>query len=214
MVNKDITAENRTATVEDFTNQLLRSFEKAEQYGVLRAKWKARGKQIKDARELIECYYDSFNVISIPAHTTSNPPAATANVSAQIKKLYETIHKSSEAMRMKRTASGLDFDVSMLNQYLETSIKVLARDYRSSLDFHELSESDSPLPTKFSEHMSAAMFNLAKARKLDKTQEVGGERAVVADFAQYVAASIVSQVPATDTMGRICEVRYSLEPRS
>lgn len=62
-------------------------------------------------------------------------------------------------------------------------------------------EGDSKVPLGFSQHMAAAMFNLAKARKIDKSHDTTGERKIVADFIPYLASSIVAQLPSCPDEG-------------
>ncbi|RSL53411.1 hypothetical protein CEP54_010419 [Fusarium duplospermum] len=119
------------------TRQLLDSFESSTRFQELQRKWEIRGRPIKTAEELIQCYYSDFQVISIPQLTRSSP-AIVQNISDQIKALYSEIIAMSEKIRGKRRSFNLDLDTSSLNAYLQRSVATLGRDYRNAIDFHDL----------------------------------------------------------------------------
>ena len=195
VLNKDTTPGYSSNAIESSTNQLLRSFERTSEYEKLRSEWRARGRKIRNARDLLLCYYDDFSVIAIPSYAVYNPPAITALVSSRIKSLYEEIHLVSTRMRERRADISVGFDIATLNKYLETSLRVLGRDYRSSLDFHSLTEGDTPIPITFGDHTAELMHSLAKTRVNKDIQQVPGEQQVVDDIADYVASCIVAQIP-------------------
>ncbi|KAK3330701.1 hypothetical protein B0H66DRAFT_528046 [Apodospora peruviana] len=184
------------STVDKATKSLLDSFQKSARFGELQKRWQARGRSIKDAKDLIYCYYHSFRVIPIPQHTTSSP-ATSQRISNQIKVLYGEIHSMSARIRLKRRSLNMDLDVASLNAYLLQSVNALANNYNNALDFHRLSDGDSALPRRFSEHLLQLMSNMVKLRGLDITQEVGGEGNLVEDMIPYIAACIVAQVVVT-----------------
>ncbi|RSL92521.1 hypothetical protein CEP52_013763 [Fusarium oligoseptatum] len=163
----------------------------------LQQEWEIRGRSIKTAEELIRCYYDDFQVISIPQLTRSSP-AIVQNISDQIKALYSEIIAMSEKIRGKRKSFNLDLDTSSLNAYLHRSAMALGRDYQDSLDFHELSDGDVAPPRRFSEHLAQLMARMAKQRNFDTIQAVKGESQLVLQMTPYIAACIVAQI---DPMG-------------
>ncbi|KAJ3460552.1 hypothetical protein MRS44_011419 [Fusarium solani] len=180
-------------TAEKETRQLLDSFEHSTRFQELQRKWEIRGRPIKTAEELIRCYYDDFRVISIPQLTRSSP-AIVQNISDQIKALYSEIIAMSEKIRGKRKSFNLDLDTSSLNAYLHRSAMALGRDYRDSLDFHELSDGDVAPPRRFSEHLAQLMARMAKQRNFDTIQAVKGESQLVLQMTPYIAACIVAQI--------------------
>ncbi|RTE85170.1 hypothetical protein BHE90_000326 [Fusarium euwallaceae] len=173
------------------------SFENSTRFQELQQEWEIRGRSIKTAEELIQCYYDDFQVISIPQLTRSSP-AIVQNISDQIKALYSEIIAMSEKIRGKRKSFNLDLDTSSLNAYLHRSAMALGRDYQDSLDFHELSDGDVAPPRRFSEHLAQLMARMAKQRNFDTTQAVKGESELVLQMTPYIAACIVAQI---DPMG-------------
>ncbi|RSM02019.1 hypothetical protein CDV31_011102 [Fusarium ambrosium] len=184
-------------TAEKETRQLLDSFENSTRFQELQQEWEIRGRSIKTAEELIRCYYDDFQVISIPQLTRSSP-AIVQNISDQIKALYSEIIAMSEKIRGKRKSFNLDLDTSSLNAYLHRSAMALGRDYQDSLDFHELSDGDVAPPRRFSEHLAQLMARMAKQRNFDTIQAVKGESKLVLQMTPYIAACIVAQI---DPMG-------------
>ncbi|EXK77612.1 hypothetical protein FOQG_17687 [Fusarium oxysporum f. sp. raphani 54005] len=181
------------SSVKKATRQLLDSFQKSTRFQELQRKWKARGRAIRTAEELILCYYESFRVISIPQHTPSSP-TVVKSTSDQVKALYYEIVAMSEEIRGKRQSLNLDLDVSSLNAYLLRSASALARDFHNSLDFRELSDGDSALPRRFSEHLAQLMSRMAKLRHFDTSQAVGGETELVLQMTPYIAACIIAQI--------------------
>ncbi|KAI0808727.1 hypothetical protein GGR55DRAFT_689696 [Xylaria sp. FL0064] len=159
----------------------------------LQKKWRLRGKEIKNAEELILCYYDSFRVISIPQYTPSSP-AAVKDTSDQIKILYEEIGAMSELIRKKRQCLNMKLDVASFNAYLKQAIISLGRDYQSTIDFHQLSDGDYNLPRRFSEHLVHVMANVVKQRNFGTSQATGGEANLVFQMTPYIAACIVAQI--------------------
>jgi hypothetical protein len=174
------------------TSRLLRSFQKSRRFGELQRKWARRGREIVTAQDLIHCYYDCFRVISIPQHTRE--PAVAQQISGQIKAMYGYIRGMSDQIRAKKLSMNQDLDVPSLQAYLHQSIKALGADYQNSLDFHQLSEGDSPLPRRFSEHLVQLMSNMVKLRNLHTTEAIGGEAELVMQMVPYIAACIVAQI--------------------
>ncbi|KAM0227446.1 hypothetical protein ACHAP5_012176 [Fusarium lateritium] len=89
------------SSIKKATRQLLPSFQKSTRFQELQQKWRARGRNIQNAEELILCYYDSFRVISIPQHTPSSP-AVVQVISDQVKNLYNEILAVSDHIRRKQ----------------------------------------------------------------------------------------------------------------
>lgn len=188
------------STVDAATKKLLESFQRSTRFVELQKKWKARGRNITSAKDLIYCYYHSFRVIAIPQHTPTSPVTAQ-RISTQIKVLYGEIVAMSGRIRAKRRSLNMDLDVASLNAYLLTSVNSLARNYNNALDFHRLSDGDSALPRRFSEHLLQLMKNMVKLRGLDLTDEVGGEARLITDIIPYIASCIVAQVVVTSDKG-------------
>lgn len=122
-------------------------------------------------------------------------PSAAASISTAVQRLYEDIQASTKLIRDQRMSSNTQFDVATLDTYLNDALRALAKDYRSSLDFHRLAAGVALRPKLFSEHLAAVMANLARTRGLDETNEVGGEQDVADDMARFVGASIAVQLP-------------------
>ncbi|KAH7173285.1 uncharacterized protein B0J16DRAFT_405679 [Fusarium flagelliforme] len=186
-------SHNVLSSIKNATRQLLESFQKSTRFQELQQKWRARGRNIQNAEELILCYYDSFRVISIPQHTPSSP-AVVQVISDQVRNLYNETLAMSEDIRRKRKSLNLDLDVSSLNAYLHRSVMALGRDFHSALDFHELSDGDSALPRRFSEHLCQVMFRMTKLRNFDTSQAAGGEADLVLQMTPYIAACIIAQI--------------------
>jgi hypothetical protein len=185
--------------VNEATQKLLNSFQNSTRFEELCRKWKARGRTVRTAEELILCYYDFFRVLSVPTHTTQ-PPVAK-QIAHQLRTLYEEIEAMSRRIREKRRTFNMDLDVSSFSAYLEHSVNTLARDHRNSIDFHRLSEGDYALPSKFSEHLVQLLSNMVKLRELDTTNIVGGEAGLVVDAIPFIAACIMAQLPRSGTPG-------------
>ncbi|KAI5921413.1 hypothetical protein F4810DRAFT_712454 [Camillea tinctor] len=194
VLNKNSEASDKLLhDVDHATNELLRSFEQSSRYTEFRDKWKSRGRTITSARDLIKCYYHDFRVVSIPLHART--PSTAKTVSRQIMTLYGEIRSLSDQIRTRRKSFNMNLDIASFNVYLEQSLRILARDHRSSIDFHPISENDSPLPTRPSEHLSLLLGNLVKQRKLNTTMEIGGEARLIDDITPYLAACIVAPSP-------------------
>ncbi|KAK4218924.1 hypothetical protein QBC37DRAFT_164801 [Rhypophila decipiens] len=189
-------SQENLSTVDGATKKLLDSFQRSARFVELQKKWKARGRNITSAKDLIYCYYHSFRVIAIPQHTRTSPVTAQ-RISTQIKVLYGEIKAMSGRIRAKRRSLNMDLDVASLNAYLLTSVNSLALDYNNALDFHRLSDGDSALPRRFSEHLLQLMKNMVKLRGLDLTDEVGGEAKLITAIIPYIASCIVAQVVVT-----------------
>lgn len=194
-------SQNLLSSINNATRQLLDSFQKSTRFQELQQKWRARGRNIQSAEELIHCYYDSFRVVSVPQHTPSSP-AVVQGISKQVRNLYNEILAMSEGIRRKRKVSNLDLDVSSLNAYLHRSVMALGRDFHSALDFHELSDGDSALPRRFSEHLCHIMVRMTKLRGIDASQAVGGEADLVVQMTPYIAACIIAQIDDTKDQGK------------
>ncbi|KAF4460614.1 calcium-independent phospholipase A2 [Fusarium albosuccineum] len=183
ILNKDDDEE-----VADATGSLLRSFERTQEYRTLRAELIERENKVEDASGLLKCYYRYFHVIVIPSLRRGSLPAhATSNAARDI--------------RREKEKKGVEVDLSMLDKYLNRSLDTLAKDYRSSLDFHTVANDDSPIPTNFRQHMAAAMFGLSRVRKLDESQDSNGELELVEDFTPFVAGCIAAQLPWNSSRG-------------
>jgi hypothetical protein len=192
VLNKD-DSRDRTGTV-DPTPSLLHSFERTEEFEKLKSRWRHRGRPIATAKDLIDCYYTSFHVVTIPVCPPESLPVLTKDLSDRIKSLYNLIQNSSRVLQQERKDDAR-LDLASLDTYLAKSLRVLGRDYRASLNFHDFSKGDSTIPVRFSEHMEAVMSSLAIARGLEKIDELGGENTLVEHFARYAAACISAQLP-------------------
>ncbi|GAW20800.1 hypothetical protein ANO14919_103110 [Xylariales sp. No.14919] len=181
------------SSVNRATGRLLENFEQSTRFSELQTKWRSRGKEIHTAEELILCYYDSFRVVSVPQYTATSP-ATVKKTSDQIKILYEEIGKMSALIRKKRQLLNLELDVASLNAYFRQALINLGRDYRSTIDFHQLSDGDYSLPRRFSEHLVHVMANVAKQRNFDTSQAAAGEANLVNQMTPYIAACIVAQI--------------------
>ncbi|KAF5010278.1 hypothetical protein FDECE_3563 [Fusarium decemcellulare] len=177
------------------TEELLRSFERTQEYRTLRAELIERENRVENASDLLKCYYSYFRVIIIPSLRRDSSPAHATSVSRHIKLLYATIQKAARDIRREKEDKGAEADLSMLDSYLNRSLDTLAKDYRSSLDFHSVTKDDSPIPTNFRQHMAAAMFGLSQVRRLHESQDSSGELELVEDFTPFVAACIAAQLP-------------------
>ncbi|KAF7556928.1 hypothetical protein G7Z17_g1027 [Cylindrodendrum hubeiense] len=185
------------SSVTEATRRLLESFQESTRFEELQKKWKARGRVISTAEELILCYYESFRVISIPQYNPSSP-AAVKQVSEQIKVLYNEILSMSKRIRQRKRSLNMDLDVSSLSAYLRRSVAALGNDFHNSLDFHQLSDGLSALPRRFSEHLVQLMSRMVKLRHFDTSQAIGGEAELVTQMSSYIAACIVAQIDESD----------------
>lgn len=195
----DVLSSSERATL-----RLLESFEKSARFTELQKKWAARGREVKTAEDLMLCYYSDFRVISIPQHIPSSP-ATGQKISSQIKELYREIRAMSDRIRKQRQTVNMDLDVASLNAYLNQSVRTLASDYNNSLDFYRLSDGDTGLPRRFSEHLVQLMAGMVKLKNLHTTQAVGGEAQMVTQMIPYLAACIVAQADQKNEKGMIKE---------
>ncbi|KAI1375162.1 hypothetical protein F4677DRAFT_446666 [Hypoxylon crocopeplum] len=194
VLNKNCEAsDNLLRDVDCATNELLRSFEQSSRFSDFRRKWENRGRTIHSARDLIKCYYHDFRVVSIPLHARA--PSTAKSISNQVLTLYCEIRSLSAQIQEHRKLSNMNLDVASFNRYLEQSIRTIALDHQNSLDFHPMSENDTPLPTRPSEHLSLLLRNLVRYRKLDKSTKIGSEAQLIKEMIPYLAASIKAQTP-------------------
>ncbi|KAK1829692.1 hypothetical protein QBC39DRAFT_125502 [Podospora conica] len=177
--------------VDDTTELFLTSVESSSKFQEYKQKWRSRQRKVNTAADLIRCYYDDFRVISLPLH--DDMPSTASRVSNQIKRLYHEIRTLSESIHSRRNAHDLNMDVATFTSYFERSIEILARDHTSSLDFHPLSEDDSPLPTKFSEHMALVLGKMAKLGRSRASGTGKGELQMIKDMVPFLACSILCQ---------------------
>lgn len=184
------------------TRQLLRSFEKSARFKELQKKWRSRGRDIQNARDLMLCYYSDFRVLSIPQHIPSSP-ATAKKIAGQIREFYHEVRIMSDTIRKQRQMMNIDLDVAGLNAYFNQSVKTLASDYMNSLDFYRLADGDTGLPRRFSEHLVQLMSSMVKLKHLDTTQAVGGEAELVTQVIPYIAACIVAQADKKDGRGTV-----------
>lgn len=181
------------SSVRKATRDLLKSFERSARFAELRMSWRNRGKIINSAEDIIFRYYDSFRVISVPQHT--NSPVTAGRISSQIKVLYGEIRSMATRIhgRKRQLSTDFDLDVSNLSASLVKSVEVLARDYKNTLDLHRLAVDESALPRDFHEHLLSVMWQMAKQRGLDVSDEIGGEVTLVNNMLPYIAACIVAK---------------------
>ncbi|KAM7186229.1 hypothetical protein V8F33_011927 [Rhypophila sp. PSN 637] len=189
IVNKNsLDYDDMLPNVDSTTDQFLKSVECSSKFQEYRQKWRSRQRKINTAADLIQCYYDDFRVISLPLH--SNMPSTASRVSRQIKRLYHEIRTLSDNIHSRRKARDLVMDVATFNSYFTRSVEILARDHTSSLDFHPLAEDDSPLPTRFSEHMALVLGKMAKSAECN----AGGELAMIQKIVPFLACTILCQI--------------------
>lgn len=89
----------------------------------------------------------------------------------------------------------MNLDVTSFNTYLERAMRKLAKDLTSSIDFYHLSEHGSPIPSRFSEHLSAVMARLQKSAGLEDDNEIGQETHLVKGLIPFMACCIAAQIP-------------------
>ncbi|KAK0734363.1 hypothetical protein B0T26DRAFT_67305 [Lasiosphaeria miniovina] len=179
-------------SVDDTTKTFLESVESSSKFVEYQQKWRSRQRRIGTAVDLIQCYYDDFRVISLPLH--SDMPSTASRVSKQIKRLYHEIRTLSDSIHARRKAHDLNMDLATFNLYFERSVEVLARDHTSSLDFHPLSENDSPLPTRFGEHMALVLGKMANLDKSRVSVSGRGEFQMIKDMVPFLACCILCQI--------------------
>ncbi|KAF4334927.1 calcium-independent phospholipase a2 [Fusarium beomiforme] len=193
IINKDVETGLYTSSSSDPTEQLLRSFQNTERFENLQALWEEREHPITTTADLLRCYYSDFKVVLIPALTRKSSPVEAVSVSKSIKKLYEAIRTSVTKVRSAKINNGTESDLATLNTHLSRSLTVLGQDLRAALDLHDIVREDSPIPTELSDHMAATLQQMSIARGLDKTDEIGGEQALVDSFTPYVGTCISAQ---------------------
>ncbi|KAH7141535.1 hypothetical protein B0J13DRAFT_556977 [Dactylonectria estremocensis] len=202
--------DDATDTQRDLTQEMLQTFEQTQTYSELVDFWTQRQRRIQSARDVLDCYYRSIKVISVPVYGRRSLPSTATSISTAIQRLYSEIQASTKEIRDQRETSNTSFDVARLDKFLNDSLRALAKDYRSSLDFHRLAAGISLRPKLFSEHLAGTMANLAQTRGLDETDDVGGEQDVADDLARFAAASIAVQLPWDQDEGEIQNQRESL----
>lgn len=178
--------------IDDTTKDFLLSIESSSKFREYQLKWRLRQRKITTAADLIHCYYDDFRVLLLPLHLHSEMSSTASRVSRQLKQLYHEIRTLSDGIHSRRTALDFNMDVATFSSYFERSVAILARDHTSTLDFHLLSEDDSPLPTRFSEHMALVLEKMARLRRASSA--VGGELEVLRSMAPFLACSILCQI--------------------
>ncbi|KAG7419804.1 Calcium-independent phospholipase A2-gamma [Fusarium oxysporum f. sp. rapae] len=175
------------------TEDLLRSFQRTEQFRTLQALWEEREHPIRNTADLLLCYYSDFKVVLIPAISSGSSPADATSVGKSIRQLYETIRGSVSKVRNAKADSGTESDLATLNTHMNRSLSVLGQDLRAALDLHDIVMNDSSIPTRLSDHMASTLRQMCILREIDRTDAIGGEERVVDEFTPYVGACIVAQ---------------------
>jgi hypothetical protein len=197
VVNKDVpSADKEWLEVDYATKTLLSHLELSPAFARLREVWKARGRSLSTAEDLIHCYYDSFRIICIPTLTNTT----TDTIAMQYQKLYDEIKTSSDKLRKKKIQVGMNLDVESFDKYMGSAFSRLAKDLTSSIDFHYMASKDTDRPTKFREHVTNLLVKL-KVEEEKQNRGVSGkfnaisETAMVNRITPFIACCLASKIP-------------------
>ena len=202
IVNKDSpNLQEEWFDVNYSTTAFLENFTFSSAFTELIEKWATRGKTLRTAKDLIECYYDSFRVVCIPGMKGTK---TAQQIARQYRSLYREIRDSSTRLRAKKQEVDMKLDITTFNAYLERAFAKLAREYKASLDFYYLNEQDQPVPTSFREHLTATLDRLQTAARYGLSNDTGQETALVKRLTPYLACCIKAQIPQNVDQKRPC----------
>lgn len=190
IINKDAPSpDKRWLDVDYATSELLRHLELSTRFEELKEEWRLRGRAISTAKDLILCYYDSFRIICIPSFT----PETTHEIAVQYLKLYNEIKRVSERVRRKRMQAHMNLDVRRFCNYVEHVVRRLARDLRSSVDFHYLASKNTEHPIRFRDHVTALIVKLKQEEENVDPPCDAREGELIGRVIPFIACCIVSQ---------------------
>lgn len=195
IINKDAPdSDERWLDVDYATSELLRHLELSTKFEYLKEEWRLRGRPIATAKDLILCYYDSFRIICIPSLT----PETTHEIAIQYSRLYNEIRGISERLRRKKLQVHMNLNVQSFCNYVEHVFNRLARDMRSSVDFHYLATKNAARPTKFRDHVVALIVKLKEDEEnVDPPCDVQ-EAELVDRIVPFLGCCIASQCAKND----------------
>jgi hypothetical protein len=109
--------------------------------------WRRLGRVINNIKDLILCYYASFEVVRIPAG-----PQYTL-INQQIEKLHETIRTDCEASHEAKRRARLLTNADELNLYLQSGFDHFAKHIDEPFNFMQVSLMRNPIPKDFGGHI-------------------------------------------------------------
>ena len=192
IINKDApSSDERWLDVGFATDTLLEHLELSSKFADLQRRWRRRGRIISTAKDLILCYYDSFRILCIPSLT----PETTHEIAIQYRKLYEEIRVISGLVRRKKMQVGMNLNVRSFGNYMEHVFSRLAKDLRSSVDFHYMASKDAKRPVKFREHVVALIVKLKEEEEnVDPPCDIQ-EAGLVDRVIPFIACCVASLIP-------------------
>ncbi len=141
--------------------------------------WASRGKEIRSARELLFCYFDSLRVIFIP----SGDAVPSRTIFRQYQKLYEGVQTSAHNVLTRRHSSGINPNVETLTMHTTYAFQALSESLDGTVDFHDIMRQVTRLPHNYAEHLVNTLVNL-------KEFYDGFERHLIKSIVHYLAATL------------------------
>jgi hypothetical protein len=166
------------------TEKLLNAIDISESFPDQCEEWRRRGRDIRSARDLILCYYESFRVVHIPTLSY----ATAEDVTFQHEKLYREIRQASTRLRETREQLGMSLNTTAFVQYMDHAFNRLAKDIRKSINFYYLSYRGEEVPSKFSDHLTSL---IAAVQEDQRPDGLGQERELLNQLRPYIAGCVV-----------------------
>lgn len=115
----------------------------------LAKQWVSRGKVIKSLQDLLQCYFNDFKIICIPAAKSFAPSL----VKQQYQKLHDHIRLGSESSLERRQSSGLLMSAEELENYFEYAFDHFRMHPKAPFNFRSAALSRKPVTTTFKNHI-------------------------------------------------------------
>jgi hypothetical protein len=186
-------ASTKWLDVQLATDTLLSHLELSDTFSELRSKWSERGKEVKTAVDLINCYYDSYRVVCVP-ELGNGDVKSTRLISQQYKALYGEIRSASRRLRQKKMEVGMNLDSESFNTYVEHAFHKLSKNLNSCIDFYYLASKDQKVPSRISEHLTSLIVKLLEKENYSTSNEIGQETDLLDRLAPYLAWCIATQL--------------------
>ena len=116
--------------------------------------WKERKREIRNAHDLLCCYYSSVRVVRIP--TRGRPQL----ISEQLGKLYSQIHEDCQESRRGRKQMRMLLDADELQPYLQYAFDHFSNDLDMPFDFVKASILNNPKPKDFGGNILQLAINV------------------------------------------------------
>ncbi|CAN9422509.1 unnamed protein product [Alternaria alternata] len=141
-------------TSRDATNNLLENNDhlinpaySSAQVTKLVEKWRKRNRPIRSLRDLLHCYYASFQVVRLPE--AKDMP----RLSKQVSQLHDTIVETCKASYLNKQKVGLLSSAEDLSFYIQKAFTHFSKDLNHPFDFKSYSLIRNPIPQNLGGHI-------------------------------------------------------------